>query len=69
MHISDEIIESVKEGKFHIYAISNISEGIEILTGVPAGKKNKDGKFPMGTVNYLVEEKLRKYYEINNMKK
>ena len=63
LHLSDEIIEAVKKGKFHIYEVSTIDEGIEILTGVPAGKKGKAGKFPMGTINYLVEEKLRKYHE------
>ncbi len=61
LHLSDEIIEDVKKGDFHIYAIKTINEGIEILTGVPAGTKGKDGKFPFGTVNYLVSEKLRKY--------
>jgi len=68
LHLSDEIIEAVKEGKFHIYAVSTIDEGIEILTGVPAGKKNKQGEFPAGTVNYLVQEKLKKYYK-NSLKK
>ena len=63
LHLSDEIIQAVKEGKFHIYAVSTIDEGIEILTGVPAGKKNSSGKFPAGTINYLVYEKLKKYYE------
>lgn len=63
LHLSDEIIESVKNGQFHIYAISTIDEGIEILTGVPAGKQNKEGKFPAGTINYLVYEKLKKYYK------
>ena len=63
LHLSDEIINAVKEGKFHIYAVSTIDEGIEILTGVPAGKKNANGKFPAGTINYLVYEKLKKYYE------
>ena len=63
LHLSNEIIESVKSGKFHIYAVSTIDEGIEILTGVPAGKQNKDGHFPAGTINYLVYEKLKKYYE------
>jgi lon-related putative ATP-dependent protease len=61
LHLSDEVINSVKNGKFHIYAISTIDEGIEILTGVPAGKKNKDGTFPAGTINYLAYEKLKKY--------
>ncbi len=63
LHLTDEIIENVKEKKFHIYAISTIDEGIEILTGVPAGKQNKDGKYPAGTINHLVYEKLKKYYE------
>ena len=63
LHLSDEIIDAVKEGKFHIYAVSTIDEGIEILTGVPAGKKNAAGKYPAGTINYLVYEKLKKYYE------
>ncbi|MBR2289801.1 MAG: AAA family ATPase [Clostridia bacterium] len=69
LHLSDEIIESVRKGKFHIYAVSTIDEGIEILTGVPAGQKNKNGKFPMGTINYLVEEKLRRYHENTVAKK
>ena len=66
LNLSDEVINSVKEGKFHIYAISTIDEGIEILTGVPAGKKNKEGKFPAGTIKYLAYEKLKRYS--NNQK-
>ena len=68
LHLSDEVISSVKEGKFHIYAISSLDEGIEILTGVPAGKKNKDGKYPAGTIKYLAYEKLKQYAE-NSKKK
>ena len=63
LHLSEEIIEAVKCGKFHIYAVSTIDEGIEILTGVPAGKKNEKGHFPAGTINYLAQEKLNKYYK------
>ncbi len=61
LQLSDEVVDAVKNKLFHIYAISTISEGIEVLTGVPAGKKDKDGKFPVGTVNYLAYEKLKKY--------
>lgn len=61
LQLSDEVVDAVKNKEFHIYAISTIEEGIEVLTGVPAGKKDKDGKFPAGTVNYLVYEKLKKY--------
>ena len=64
LQLSDEIVEAVKNKKFHIYAISTIDEGIEVLTGVPAGKKSQDGKFPEGTINYLVYEKLKKYAKV-----
>ena len=64
LQLSDEVVEAVKNKKFHIYAVSTIEEGIEVLTGVPAGKKDKDGKFPAGTVNHLVYEKLKKYAKI-----
>lgn len=68
LHLSDEVIASVKEGKFHVYAISSLDEGIEILTGVPAGTKNKDGKYPAGTIKYLAYEKLKQYNENINKK-
>ena len=61
LHLSDEIIDSVRKSKFHIYAVRTIDEGIEILTGVPAGAKDKNGKFPLGTINFLVSEKLKKF--------
>ena len=64
LQLSDDVVDAVKDKKFHIYAISTIDEGIEILTGVPAGKKDKDGNFPAGTVNYLVYEKLKKYARV-----
>ena len=65
LQLSDEIIQAVKDKKFHIYAVSTIEEGIEVLTGVPAGKRDKDGHFPAGTVNRLVYEKLKKYAKIS----
>ena len=69
LHLNDEIIEAVRNGKFSIWAVSNIDEGIEILTGIPAGKKNKSGKFSKGSINYLVYEKLKKYHESGKNKK
>ncbi len=65
LNLSDEVINAVKDKKFHIYAISTIEEGIEILTGVPAGKKDNKGHFPAGSINYLAYEKLKKYAEIS----
>ena len=66
LHLSDEIIDAVRKNKFHVYAVSTIDEGIEILTGVPAGKKDRNGKFPLGTINYLAHEKLKKFSGITN---
>ena len=68
LNLNEEVIKAVKDGEFHIYAIKTIDDGIELLTGVPAGKKNKNGEYTVGTVNYLVNEKLKKYSE-NVMKK
>ena len=68
LHLDDEVVDAVKNGLFHIYAISTIDEGIELLTGVPAGTKDKNGKFPSGTINYLVYEKLKKYSGLENNK-
>ncbi len=56
--LSEEIVEAVREGKFHIYPVKTVEEGIEILTGVPAGKKRKDGTFPEGTVFGRVAARL-----------
>ena len=66
LHLEDEVIDAVRKGKFHIYAISTIEEGIEILTGVPAGKKDRNGKFPLGTINYLAQEKLKKFSKMSD---
>lgn len=65
LQLSDEVVEAVKNKQFHVYAVSTIEEGIEVLTGVPAGKKDKNGHFPAGTVNYLVYEKLKKYAKVS----
>ena len=64
LNLNKEVVEAVKNGKFHIYAISTIDEGIELLTGVPAGKRDSKGMFPAGTINYLAYEKLKKYAEV-----
>lgn len=69
LNLNDEVIKAVKDGTFHIYAIKTVDEGIELLTGVPAGKKNKNGEYTVGTVNYLVNEKLKKYATNHDEKK
>jgi len=59
--LKDEVIDAVRDGKFHIWSVSGIDGGIEILTGVPAGEKDEDGKYPEGTVNRMVDDALRAF--------
>ncbi|RPI49568.1 MAG: ATP-dependent protease, partial [Deltaproteobacteria bacterium] len=54
-----DVLQAVKEGKFHIYAVRTIDEGIEILTGKKAGTRKADGTYPRGTINALVDAKLK----------
>lgn len=61
--IKKEVINEVEKGRFHIFGVSTIQEGIEILTGVPAGERNKDGNFPEETVYGRVQKKLYQYLE------
>ncbi|MGD2248713.1 MAG: AAA family ATPase [Candidatus Methanofastidiosia archaeon] len=57
--LKEEIVKAAEEGKFHIYPVKTIDEGIETLTGVPAGKRKEDGTFEEGTVNYKVNQRLQ----------
>ncbi|MCG7854289.1 MAG: ATP-dependent protease, partial [Methanoregulaceae archaeon] len=61
--LKDEILEAAKTGKFTIYPVSTIDEGIEVLTGVKAGVRRPDGTFEEGTVNYLVDKRLKEMAE------
>ena len=61
--LSDTVINAVKEGIFHIYPIATINEGIEILTGIPAGEITEEGVYPASTINSLAHEKLKRYAE------
>jgi lon-related putative ATP-dependent protease len=61
--VKREVIQAVKEKKFHIYQVSTVEQGIEILTGVPAGKPDKDGNYPQGSVYGAVQRKLKRYLE------
>ncbi|UCC40054.1 MAG: AAA family ATPase [Candidatus Aminicenantes bacterium] len=58
--LRSDVIEAVQEGKFHIYPVKTIDEGIEILTGVKAGERKEDGAFEEDTVNFLVDQELKR---------
>ncbi len=53
-----EVIDAVREGKFHIYAIETVDQGIELLTGLPAGERAEDGTYPEGTLHHAVRGRL-----------
>ena len=61
--LREDVLAAVDEGRFHIWAVDTVDDGIEILTGIPAGKPDKKGEFPKGTVNYLVKKSLENYYK------
>ncbi|MEN6567579.1 MAG: ATP-binding protein [Veillonellales bacterium] len=63
LSLNDEVLEAVGEGKFHIYPVKTIDEGIEILTGVPAGEIQADDTYPEGTIHFLANKKLEGYTE------
>jgi lon-related putative ATP-dependent protease len=56
--LRQDVIDAVERGEFHIYPIATIDEGIEVLTGVPAGTRGDDDLFPEGTINRRVEDRL-----------
>ncbi|MBW1691301.1 MAG: AAA family ATPase [Deltaproteobacteria bacterium] len=62
--LKQEVVESVREGKFHIWPISTVEEGVEILTGEKAGTLQPDGTYPKGTLFRKVDERLLELAEV-----
>jgi lon-related putative ATP-dependent protease len=56
--LKEEVVEAIREGRFHIYPVKTINDGIEVLTGIPAGERQPDGSYPVGTINHLVNMRL-----------
>ncbi len=61
--LREDVVEAVENGKFHIYAIDTVDDGVELLMGMPAGKRDKRGNFPRNSVNYRVQQSLNEYYK------
>ena len=61
--LREDVIEAVREGKFHVYPVCTIDEGIALLTGVSAGDRGPDGAYPDGSVNFRVLKRLREMAE------
>ncbi len=67
--LREEVVQAVKEGKFHIYPVETIEEGIEVLTGTEAGDKNEKNQYPEGTIHHLVNKKLKEFSKSNKKEK
>ena len=61
--LRDDVVQAAAAGKFHIYPVETIDQGIEILTGIPAGERDKDGNYPPDSINGRVAAKLDKLSE------
>ncbi len=61
--LRDEVIEAVEGSKFRVWAVETVDRALEILTGMPAGERGRDDRYPEGTVNRLAEDKLRGFVE------
>ncbi|HOF02363.1 MAG TPA: ATP-binding protein [Atribacterota bacterium] len=59
--LREDVVEAIKNGQFHLYAVKSIDQGIELLTGRKAGKREKSGQFEKNTINYLVDQKLLEF--------
>ena len=58
-----DVVEAAEAGQFHVYAVDTIDQGIEILTGVPAGERDEDGRYAEGSINRMVEDRLAEFAE------
>lgn len=62
--LREDIVEAIRQGKFAIYSVGSVDEGIEILTGVKAGKRLEDGKFEEGSINGRVQKRLEQLAKV-----
>lgn len=61
--LKEEVVEAIAAGRFHVWSIETIEQGIELLTGVPAGQADKNGRFRKDTVFYAVDQTLKKMHD------
>ena len=59
--LRNDVCKAVEEGKFMVYSVETIDDGIELLTGMSAGQRDENGQFPADSINHLVQSKLTEY--------
>ena len=69
--LREDVVTACNKGKFHIYPVETIDQGIEILTGIPAGEINADAQYPIGSINRLAAVRLmnftRRWFEMASL--
>jgi predicted ATP-dependent protease len=58
LHLSDEVAAAVKDGRFNVWAVDSIEDGIKLLTGRPAGTRDNEGRWTEGSVFAVCQERL-----------
>jgi lon-related putative ATP-dependent protease len=61
--LRQDVVDAVASGRFHIYPIATVDEGVELLTGMETARRDDSGRYPEGSINHLVEQRLRNYAE------
>lgn len=64
--LRDDVVEAIEKKQFVLYPVNTVDEAITLLTGLPAGERNKEGEFPEGSVNYKVEQRLLEMAELKH---
>ena len=64
--LRQDVVEAVEACQFHIYPVETIDQGIEILTGLPAGEPDEAGEYPEGSLNYRVKQRLAELAELRH---
>lgn len=67
--LKEEVLHAVRNNTYEIYAIENVDEGMEILTGIASGKRDEKGNFPKKSIGYQIEDKLRFFADKSRQKK
>jgi hypothetical protein len=61
--LREDVVEAIAAGRFHVHAVESVEEGVELLTGHPAGRPDEAGHYPEGTVFRAVEMRLKRFHQ------
>ncbi len=67
--LNDEVLEAIKNNKFSIYPVKNVSEALELLSGYPLGTRNTKGNYKRGTLGYYIDKNINNYNQVLKAKK